>query len=329
MKNGTSTMKASILENSTFKHSEYKKLATNSNLLIRQTYAENSPLEYIAPYINDPKDRYNLLESILKNTTLPESLLSNLLHDHSSDKQLIRVAARHPNLPYSTKMQWAKIEDITLQRAVSSNPNLEEEVQDLLSFSSDERTLINLASNYSLAPQIGKRLLSSLYSSEIHFSLSRNPQLNIKLAIVLANSENSNIRAETVKHNVGLTPSILAEIAADESEYSVIRQIANRNETLDCTWKLLFTRIMNRQGNIGILYGKKLTSELISMSKDSLPLEARYLLYLQPNYSVRSISIKNDNLLSAVSRAIRYSMDSKEGFDILEENLNKAFLAHK
>jgi hypothetical protein len=328
LKNGTPIMIASILSNPTFEHADYKKLITNSNLLIRQSYAEHAPFEYLMPYIDDPKDKHNLLESILKNKNLSEDILSILLDTHSQDKHLIRIAARHNNLPYATKIEWAKIEDVTLQRSLSSNANLEEEIQDLLSFGSDERTLINLASNHNLSPHIGKRLLSSLYSPEIHFALSRNAKLNLELGLILANSENSNIRAETVKHNLNLTSNILVEIAADETEYSVIKQIASRPETLDCTWKLLFGRVIGKQGNIGVLYGKKLNSELISLSKNYLPLHSYYLLYLQPNYKVRSVTAKNDNLINAISRAIRYSIDNSEGSTTLEENVDKAFLAH-
>lgn len=328
LKNGTPNMVATILGNPTFVHAEYQKLITNSNLLIRQAYAEHSPLDYLLPYIEDSKDKHNLLDSILKNANLPEPILKALLEAHSNDRHLIRIAARHPNLPYATKIEWAKIKDITLQRSLSSNPNLEEEVQDLLSFGSDERTLINLASNSNLSPHIGKRLLSSLYSSEIHFALSRNPTLDLELGLILSNSENSSIRAETIKHNSKLTSSILAEIAADEGEYAVIKQIANRAETLDCTWRLLFKRVIRKQGNIGILYGKKLSSELISISKNLLPAHSHYLLYLQPNYKVRNLAVKNDTLINAISRAIRYSMEDKKGSADLEDNVDKAFLSH-
>jgi hypothetical protein len=252
----------------------------------------------------------NILEGLIQNPGVGEDIILTILNHFKYELPSLRAAARNPNLPYSLMSEWSRSKDPTLQRTLALNPNLNLETQEILSCSADERTIVNLASNPSLEYEIAERFLSSLYSDSVRLAMAANPKLHTDITKKLLASQNDYIRAEIICNQHSISSDLISQIAIDETDQSVIKQMVLKSQLSDSVWKILYNRVKNKSNSAYFFYMRKLNDYQIDTLKSESSSEYKYLLMLQPNYEIRKKYVASEDLITSFSRLIKYHLSS-------------------
>lgn len=247
----------------------------------------------------------SLLEGLLQNPEISEETLFNILNKFRFDLPSLRAAARNPVLPYALMIEWSKSKDPALQRTLALNTRLNVEAQEILSCSADERTLVNLASNPVLDRDVSERFLSSLYSDSVRLAMSSNSNIPSSVVHELLVSSNDLIRASTVSNQGNVIKDLIGQIAVDETEISVIKQIVLKYDIPDSLWTRLHARVIAKSGNSYFFYMKPLNLEIVKFIRSYKSEDYKYLLILQPYYQVRKKYVPGEDLITSVSRLIK------------------------
>jgi hypothetical protein len=269
----------------------------------------------------------NILEGLLQNPSIDENMILTILNQFKHELPSMRAAARNPNLPYNLISEWSRSKDLTLQRTLALNPSLNLETQEILSCSADERTIVNLASNSSLEYEIAERFLSSLYSDSVRLAMAANPKLNADIARKLLASQNDYIRAEIICNQQNIPDELIAQIAIDETEPSVIKQIVLKTHPSDSIWKILYNRVKNKSNSAYFFYMRKLNNYQINIMKSGSSSEYKYLLMLQPNCDIRKKYVASEDLMTSFSRLIKYHISSNTLSDAFVLDEAKALIS--
>lgn len=252
----------------------------------------------------------NILEGLLQNSLLGEEHILNILDRFKYELPALRSAARNINTPYHLMIDWSRSKDQALQRVLAANPIINLEIQEELSCSADERTLINLATNRNITSEIAERFLSSLYPESVRLALAGNPSLSDALTVELLSNNNPTIRATLIETSTYMTPQLLSEIAIDESDLSVIKKIIEHPLLPHPIWQLLYNRTSRKNVSLSCFYKKALSPEALAFLTSEADKNYKYLLYLQPGYSLRGRVSSKEEPIAKVSRLLKNALSS-------------------
>jgi hypothetical protein len=252
----------------------------------------------------------NILEGLLQNPLISEENIVEILKKFKYELPALRSAARNINTPYHLMVDWSRSKDHALQRVLASNPIINLEIQEELSCSADERTLINLATNPNLTTEIAERFLSSLYPESVRIALASNPSLPLNLTTELLSNSNPIVRAAIIKDSPHASVQLLSEIALDESDLTVIKRLIEHPLLPHPIWKLLYNRVNRKNASLACFYRKELSKEALEFLVKEANKGYKYLLYLQPNYQIKGRISKNEEPISKVSRLLKSSLTS-------------------
>lgn len=299
-----------LIENPKIVTRHYKSLLDKKSHIINNHISKIlGPESKLFESLEKSKDP-NILEGLLQNPYIDEDIILTILSQFRHELPSMRAAARNPNLPYSLMSEWSRSQDPTLQRTLALNSNLNLETQEILSCSADERTIVNLASNPSLDNEIAERFLSSLYSDSVRLAMAANPKLNADIVKKLLASQNDYVRAEIICNQQHISSDLIAQIAIDETEQSVIKQIVLKSQLSDSIWKILYNRTKNKSNSAYFFYMRKLNDYQINIMRSEASSEYKYLLMLQPNYDIRKKHIASEDLITSFSRLIKYHISN-------------------
>jgi len=314
-------MVIALMENPHIVKKHYKKLLDKKSPPINNHISKIlTPDSKLFEALKKSKDT-NILEGLLQNPSINEETIIEILGQFKHELPSMRAAARNPNLPYSLMSEWSRNKDVTLQRTLALNPKLNLETQEILSCSADERTIVNLASNPALDNEIAERFISSLYSDSVRLAMASNSKINLDITKKLLASQNDYIRAEVICNQNNIPTDLISQIAIDEVEPAVIKQIILKTQISDAVWNILYNRIKNKSNSAYFFYMRRLNNfQIDALKKESSP-DYKYLLMLQPDCDIRKKYVASEDLITSVSRLIKYhiSRDTLSDAFVLDE----------
>ena len=314
-----------ISENLTLSYQDaYLILHMSGNSIIKNFVARNISSPQLIEAALAHKD-FNVLEGLLYNSNLSSETIIAILEKLKFAPPAILAASRNPNSPYDFLLSWSKNPESSVQRTLATNPAIPYEIQDILSSNADERTLITLAKNPALDPDIQQRFLATLYTDTVRFGLAENPNLASAVAIQIFNSELPSLRAFAISQNQHISPSILAQLAADEDNKDVIKAIGNHPNVSSHTWEMMVNRSIKLGYRIDPFFLSFKERPILDKYSNHLPNEKRYLLSLQESVQIRKSSTSVSNSMDHFARSIRLYCNSKIDIEELMQRAENIF----
>lgn len=299
-------------------------LATSTNPMVKNFVARNISDHTLLAEAKSSKD-LSVLEGLLYNRNLNSEEIDIILGKLKLAAPAILAASRNANTPYDFLLDWSKSKDTAVQRTLATNPAIPYEIQDILSSNADERTLINLARNPVLDIDIQNRFLASLYTDTVRFALAENENLQNSVAIQIFNSEIAALRAFSISKSQIISPSILAQLAADEENKEVIKAIGSHPNALQSTWDMMINRALRLGFRIDCFF-------LVPKDKDSIKTygkyiseERKYLLSLQEAQIIKKQYVHNSNQMDYFARSVRLYQNKKLEYTELLEVVSRLF----
>jgi hypothetical protein len=151
--------------------------------------------------------------------------------------------------------------------------------------------------------------------------MASNSKINLDITKKLLASQNDYIRAEVICNQNNIPTDLISQIAIDEVEPAVIKQIILKTQISDAVWNILYNRIKNKSNSAYFFYMRRLNNfQIDALKKESSP-DYKYLLMLQPDCDIRKKYVASEDLITSVSRLIKYhiSRDTLSDAFVLDE----------